>query len=75
MAIVSKADRMEEVIDLTQPDGNAFVLMRHARRLARQLDWPNQKIEAMIGEMLSSDYEHLISIFDDNFGKFVTLVR
>lgn len=75
MAIVNKADRTEEVIDLTMPDGNAFVLMGHARRLARQLDWPNHKIEGLIGEMMSSDYEHLISVFDDHFGKFVTLLR
>jgi hypothetical protein len=35
--IRKKQPQTEIVIDLTGPDGNAFVLMGYARRLARQI--------------------------------------
>jgi hypothetical protein len=59
-------------IDLTGPDGNAFVLMGIAQRLAKQLGLDSNQI---INEMKSSDYENLIEVFDGYFGKFVTLYR
>jgi hypothetical protein len=62
--------RME--IDLTGPDGNAWVLMGYARRLARQLSLDGDQITK---EMMSSDYEHLVHVFDKNFGSYVTLYR
>lgn len=58
------------VIDLTGPDGNAFVLMGIASRLAKQLD-----IESPTAEMMSGDYEHLLEVFDKNFGDYVILER
>lgn len=63
------------IIDLTGPDGNAFVLIATAKRLAKQLEWDNSRISKMINEMMSSDYEHLIQTFDNNFGEFVILER
>ena len=65
----------ERVIDLTGPDGNAFALMGHARRFARELDWSAHEIDAVISDMTADDYEHLVKVFDDNFGKIVTLLR
>jgi len=59
-------------IDLTGPDGNAFVLIGYAKRLARQLDLDGKKIA---DEMMSGDYENLIDVFEKNFGEFVTLYR
>jgi hypothetical protein len=59
-------------IDLTGPDGNAFVLIGYAKRLARQLDLDGKKIA---DEMMSGDYENLINVFEKNFGEFVTLYR
>ena len=59
-------------IDLTGPDGNAFVLIGYAKRLARQLDLDGKKIA---DEMMSGDYENLLKIFDKHFGEFVTLYR
>ena len=58
------------VIDLTGPDGNAFALMGVASRLAKQLD-----IESPTAEMMSGDYEHLLEVFDKNFGDYVILER
>ena len=60
------------VIDLTGPDGNAFVLMGYAKNFARQLDLD---ADVIIKEMRSGDYEHLIKVFDNYFGSFVILEK
>ena len=60
------------VIDLTGPDGNAFVLMGYAKNFARQLDLD---ADVIIKEMKSGDYEHLIKVFDNYFGAFVILEK
>ena len=59
-------------IDLTGPDGNAFVLMGYVIRIARELD---MDAEPILNEMRSGDYENLISVFDREFGSVVTLYR
>jgi len=58
------------VVDLTGPDGNAFALMGLASRLAKQLGF-----KSPTAEMMEGDYEHLLEVFDKNFGDFVTLLR
>ncbi len=60
------------VIDLTGPDGNAFVLMGYAKRFAKQLELDGS---AIINEMRSGDYENLLEVFDNAFGDFVILER
>jgi hypothetical protein len=60
------------VLDLTGPEGNAFVLMGHAKNFAKQLDLDG---DAIVREMMSSDYENLVQVFDRHFGHFVTLLR
>ena len=60
------------IIDLTGPDGNAFVLMGYAKRFAKQLGLDSNKI---INEMTSGNYEHLLEVFDNTFGSFVILER
>jgi hypothetical protein len=59
-------------IDLTGPDGNAFVLLGIARSLGEQLEYDVDKIHA---EMTSGDYDNLVETFDKYFGDFVTLYR
>ncbi len=59
-------------IDLTGPDGNAFVLIGTASKLAKQLGLDGKAIQA---EMMKGDYEHLVATFDKHFGHFVTLYR
>jgi len=61
-------------IDLTGPDGNAYALMAYAKRFATQLGWKD-KGAALINEMMEGDYEHLLKVFDNAFGEFVTLYR
>lgn len=71
--IKQKQDRKEKiVIDLTGPDGNPFVLLGTAKKLAKQLDIESKPI---LDEMMSGDYEKLISTFDKHFGFYVDLER
>ena len=60
------------VIDLTGPDGNVFVLMGKAKGFARDLGLDGDEI---IKDMMSSDYEHAVKVFDSHFGDFVTILR
>jgi hypothetical protein len=62
-------------IDLTGPDGNAFVLMGYAKNWARELEYEKEEIDAMIADMKSSDYEHLLSVLEQHFGEYVTFYR
>ena len=70
--IRKKQPKREIVIDLTGPDGNAFVLIGKAMNFARQLGLDGNSIKQ---EMMSGDYENLLEVFDKNFGHFVILER
>ena len=60
------------IIDLTGPDGNAYVLLGYASRFAKQLGLNFDKVK---NEMTSGDYENLLEVFDGYFGSFVILER
>jgi hypothetical protein len=76
MAIRNKKARTEKmVIDLTGPDGNAFVLLGYASSLGKQLGFDKEQREEIRSQMTSGDYENLIKVFDDNFGDYVDLER
>ena len=70
--IRKKQPKKEIIIDLTGPEGNAFVLLGYAKRFAKQLELNSEEI---ISNMTSGDYEHLLEVFDENFGDFVILER
>jgi hypothetical protein len=70
--IRTKQSPKEIVIDLTGPDGNAFALMGMAKSLARQL---GKDGNAITEEMMAGDYEHLLCVFDREFGDYVILER
>jgi len=59
-------------IDLTGPDGNAYVLLGYAKNFAKQLGIQSDPI---LEDMTSGDYEHLLEVFEKHFGSFVTLWR
>jgi len=65
----------EIVIDLTGPEGNAFVLLGYAQRFAKRLGYDREEIDELMGKMQSGDYENLIQVFDDHFGPYVILER
>ena len=59
-------------IDLTGSEGNAFSLLGRAKRFAGDL---GLDVNAIIDEMMSGNYENLVSVFDREFGDYVTLYR
>lgn len=72
MIVPAQSQPQQLVLDLSGPDGNAFVILGHAKRLAQiyGLD-PNPILE----DMMSSDYTHLVQTFDRHFGHCVTLIE
>ena len=73
MAILKKSNmRSRPQIDITGPEGNAFVLLGYAQSYAKELGLDHKKI---IEEMKSGDYENLLNTFDRYFGKYVDLLR
>jgi len=58
-------------IDITGPDGNAFMLIGQARQLAKQLDMDGN---AIIEEMMAGDHESLLDTFEKHFGSFIELL-
>ena len=72
MTIRKKTKKSELIIDLTGPEGNAFVLMGYAESFADQLNLDSKSI---IEEMKSGDYKNLVATFDKYFGSFVVLER
>lgn len=72
--IVKKENKPEQRIevDLTGPDGNAFVLMGLAKRWAKDLGLDGE----MIGkEMMMGDYENLLDVIEHYFGDYVIMYR
>lgn len=72
MTIKKKRPPRKLSIDITGPDGNAFVLLGNARAFAKQLGLDDK---AIIDDMMSGDYEHLLQVFDKHFGHIVDLER
>jgi hypothetical protein len=62
-------------IDLTGPDGNAFVLLAAAEDLSRRLGFPSEIRKDILELMRSGDYDNLIEVFDMWFGDYVILWR
>lgn len=63
------------IIDLTGPEGNAYVILGYATRFANQLKYTKEAKELLVSEMMSGDYENLIQVFDKHFGEYVILER
>lgn len=72
--IVKKDSKQEKrpEIDLTGPDGNAFVLMGMAKRWARDLGLDGDMI---VKEMMLGDYENLLDVIEHYFGDYVIMYR
>lgn len=66
---------MKTQINLSGPDGNAYALMGYASRFGKQLEKSKDEIAAILTDMQSSDYDHLLDVFRNHFGDFVDLVE
>ena len=59
-------------IDLTGPEGNAFVLLGYAGKWAKQLGLDAKEIQT---DMISGSYEHLLSVMEKHFGDYVVFYK
>jgi len=66
-------------IDLTGPDGNAFALMGIARNLAKTINKRRGAeyldADAIVKDMKSGDYEHLLEVMEREFGHIIIMYR
>ena len=62
-------------IDLTGPDGNAFVLLGIANRFCKDFKYSTTETRKIKDDMMSGDYEHLLKVFEENFGDYVDMYR
>ena len=60
------------VVDLTGPDGNAFVLLGMAKGWSKELGLDFAQIQK---EATSGDYENLLQVLDNYFGDLVIFER
>jgi hypothetical protein len=70
--MIRNKEDAKQFIDISGPSGNAFALIGQARVFAKQLGLDQ---EAIAADMMSGDYEHLLQVFDENFGMIVDLIR
>lgn len=69
---IKKKSYCRPEIDISGPAGNAYALMGEAQKLAKFFGKDGNKI---VEDMMSGDYEHLLKVFDREFGEYVDLVR
>ena len=71
--ITNKRPKKSKIeIDLTGPDGNAFVLLSIAKDLCHKtgIEW-----EPVKNEMTSGNYENLLLTMDKYFGDLIIMYR
>ena len=67
-------------LDLTGPDGNAFVLLGWAKKTGEMIKEDLMILhgvtpQEVLDEMRSGDYENLLETFDEYFGRYFILYR
>ena len=55
------------IVKLVGADGNAFHILGLCRQAALKAKWPPEKIDAVMKDMRSGDYNHLLAVALDNF--------
>lgn len=76
MTILQKPSRPSKIIvDLTGPDGNAFVLIGIAAKIGKQLGLSSSEIEDIKKKMMSGDYENLVNTLEEEFGSHIVMYR
>jgi len=59
-------------IDLSGPQGNAFMLIGMANKWSKQLGFDSKEIQ---DDMTSGDYDHLLSVIEKYFGDYVIMYK
>ena len=77
MTIINERPSLKSTrdIDLRGPEGNAWALMGITADLLRQMGRSKENINAVLEDMKSSDYEHLLEVMDAEVGILVNLYR
>lgn len=76
MTIKKKKAGKKIVIDTTGPEGNAFYILGVAQSLSKQnVQKSGRPFSEVYSDLTSGDYEHLIKVFDDEFGHVVDILR
>ena len=70
--MIKEKRKQSPSVDLTGPEGNAFVLIGYARKWSKQLGLDSKKVEK---EMMKGDYKNLVSVLEKYFGNVVTFYR
>jgi len=72
--IVNKSKKVASKLELnlSGPEGNAFVLIGIAQSWAKRLGLDSKAISA---DMMSGDYEHLLSVMEKHFGDHIIMYR
>ena len=55
-------DDKRPTVRLIGADGNAFMVLGLCQRAARKAGWPKERIDAVMEDMRSSDYDHLLGV-------------
>lgn len=73
MIVAKENKQVKQIeIDLSGPEGNAFVLIGYAGKWAKQLGLDSKAIQA---EMMSGDYENLLAVMEKYFGDYIIMYR
>ena len=76
MTIINEKLQVQKInIDLRGPDGNASVIIGITADILKQLTRSKQNIKAVLDDMKSSDYDHLLEVMDAEVGMLVNLYR
>ena len=54
-------------LKLSGLSGNSFFILGRAKRIARREKWSQEKIECMMKDAKSGDYDHLIQVMMEYF--------
>ena len=61
---ISEKKVLPITLDLTGPEGNAFSLIAVAKNLGDSLGYDEAKINGIVVEMTSGDYDNLIQVLE-----------
>lgn len=54
-------------VKLVGQDGNAYMIMGLCQRAARKAGWAQEKIDSVMAEMKSGNYDHLLQVAFKHF--------
>jgi len=54
-------------VKLIGVDGNAFSIIGQCKAAMMKAKWPRDKMDAVVNDMMSGDYDHLLQVVLDTF--------